>query len=168
MSSRSARHPENTSQPVSGFGFDEFEIGFLPVIRHLVTSIQKPESHGWQKAYKIAAERWGETFGLSVAYSLAKVSQTILEARSDYLCINDPLDLAARSHLTGHEAAFIGMIHHMRRDNTMAARMAIDVLTPKRMDPYVIRSALSFAHRFPIGNLTELQITPPAILRLVD
>ena len=46
---------------------DPFEAGMLPVLRHLLTSLQVPESQAWQHAFQIAAERWGASFGLGVA-----------------------------------------------------------------------------------------------------
>lgn len=131
---------------------DDFEAGLLPVLRHFLNSLEVPERQGWQHAYHTAAERWGESFGLAVAYTLFTVLRAVADVRPSRLACQDALCLETRSSLTADEAALLRMIHHMRRDQTASARQAVAAVTGGRMDPQVIRAGLAFARRFPCGG----------------
>jgi hypothetical protein len=131
---------------------DEFEEGLLPVLRHFMMSLAEPERQTWQFAYKIAAERWGETLGLPVANALFKLIQFTSKARRVKFNAIDPLAIEDRRFVTRDERAFLRMLHHMRRDETGRARDALADVTGCTMDPDVIRAGLSFADRFPAGE----------------
>ena len=131
---------------------DEFEQGLLPVLRHFMMSLAEPERQAWQFAYKIAAERWGETLGLPVANALFKLVQFTTKARRTPFNAIDPLVIEDRRFVTRDERAFLRMLHHMRRDETARARDAVADVTGCTMDPDVIRAGLSFADRFPAGQ----------------
>jgi hypothetical protein len=60
-------------RPLDELLLDPFERGLLAIIRHLMIDIRDPSSRGWTSAFAIAAERWGQERGLSVAFSLVAV-----------------------------------------------------------------------------------------------
>jgi len=138
--------------PLAQCGFDTFESGLLPVLRHFLTSFAHPERHGWQLAYTTASERWGDSIGLPAAHSLLGIVRAVLVARPEGLWFQDPLCLNTRESVTMDERAFLDMLRHMRRDATPQARTAVEALTEGRMDPGVIRAGLSFARRFPAAR----------------
>lgn len=148
----------SSAEPLEVFGFDALEIGLLPVFRHFMMCFEDPSTQSWQNGYLIASEKWGETFGLALAQSLLKVIKYLRLQRKDGFCFHDPLCLQARTRVTRGEAAFLSMLHHMRRDQTPEARDAVEDLTLGGLDPDIIRSGLAFAHRFPAGK----QVNPPA------
>ncbi|WP_054462318.1 hypothetical protein [Phaeobacter sp. 11ANDIMAR09] len=154
--------------PVTFCDLDEFETGLLPVLRHFMLSLTRPESQSWQFAYKIAAERWGETLGLPVAQSLFKLVQFTLKARRAGFDAIDPLALDERDFVTRDEQALLQMLHHMRRDDTPRAREAVANVTGCTMDPDVIRAGLSFADRFPAGPVARSQRGQRPELRVVS
>ncbi|WP_083100738.1 hypothetical protein [Pseudophaeobacter leonis] len=131
---------------------DEFEEGLLPVLRHFMMSLAEPERQSWQFAYKIAAERWGETLGLPVANALFKLIQFTSKARRVTFNAIDPLAIEDRGFVTRDERAFLRMLHHRGRDETGRARDAVADVSACTMDPDVIRAGLSFADRFPAGD----------------
>ncbi|ATG44629.1 hypothetical protein PhaeoP18_02701 [Phaeobacter piscinae] len=143
---------------LADLGLDAFEVALLPQLRHFNTCLQTPQSQAWQLAYRSASERWGETFGLAVAHALFKVVRCLYDLRGDHYLGHDALTLETRAMVTADEAAFLHMIHHMRRDDTPAARDAVAALTGGWMDPHVIRAALSFADRFPAGKAQSAEI----------
>lgn len=151
--------------PLSYCHLDEFEEGLLPVLRHFLYSHQRPEQQGWQFAYKIAAERWGETPGLSIAHALSKVVTYTLAARRIGFDSVDPFSLEERVQITRDEASLLLMLHYMRRDDTPKAREAVADVTQCSMDPDVIRAGLSFAHRFSCGLSGAARARPQ--LRLI-
>lgn len=138
--------------PIDNLSFDEFELGLLVVIRHLSKSYDAPEGQSWQHAYVIAVERWGEQLGLSVEYSLMKVIRAVCRCHPNGLRVQDPLCCEARTFVTEDEVALVGMLHHMRRDETADARNAVQALAFGRNDPAIIHAGLSFAHRFSLGK----------------
>ncbi|APG46006.1 hypothetical protein [Phaeobacter porticola] len=150
---------------------DAFEAALLSPLRHFTICLRRPESQAWQLAYCTASERWGDTFGLAVANALFKVIRCLHDLRAETYQGLDALDLETRNLVTADEAAFLRMLHHMRRDETAPARDAVADLTGGWMDPHVIRAALSFAHRFPAGKAKPqhgaLQSTPYHGLRVV-
>lgn len=131
---------------------DEFERGLLPVLRHIFRSLAKPEQQSWHLAYSLAAERWGETLGLSVAHALCKVIQAVERSRPNQFDTTDPLEIDLRQTLSQDEQALLLMLNFMRRDLTAQARAAVADVTGGRMDSGVIRAGLSFAARFPAGT----------------
>ncbi len=153
--------------PLAFCDLDAFEAGLLPVLRHFVLSLTRPESQSWQFAYKIAAERWGDSLGLPVAQSLFKLVQFILKARRVGFDAIDPLALEERDFVTRDEQALLQMLHHMRRDDTPRAREAVANVTGCTMDPDVIRAGLSFADRFPAGSVACRQRGQRPELRVV-
>ncbi|MFW8594145.1 hypothetical protein [Cribrihabitans neustonicus] len=138
------------SRPLADLGLDAFETALLPLLRHFAASPRAPGSQAWHLAYQTAAERWGESFGLPLAHALAA-----LVGRADALIggltCHDALEPATRQRVTADEAAFLRMLHHMRRDRTPAARQAVAELAQGRMDAGLIRCGLSLARRFPAG-----------------
>ncbi|MEK0164748.1 MULTISPECIES: hypothetical protein [Phaeobacter] len=143
-------------------GLDPFEVALLPQLRHFTTCLREPQSQAWQHACCSAAERWGESFGLGVAHALFKVVRCLHDLRGELYQGHDALTLSTRASVTADEAACLRMLHHMRRDNTPAARDAVADLTGGWMDPHVIRAALSFAHRFPAGKTDPAPRSQPA------
>ncbi|WP_293574725.1 hypothetical protein [Phaeobacter sp.] len=137
---------------VIDLGLDDFEAAILPVFRHFMMSLQNPASQSWQFAYKTAAERWGDTYGLGLAQSLFAVADRLHRLRGASYKGNDPLDLESRDLLSEDEAAVILMLHFMRRDKTAAAREALAEATGGRMDPDLIRAGLQFSHRHPAAQ----------------
>ncbi|WP_405117391.1 hypothetical protein L0Z64_03980 [Phaeobacter sp. BS23] len=143
---------------LADLGLDAFEAALLPQLRHFNTCLQTPQSQAWQLAYRSASERWGDIFGLAVAHALFKVVRCLYDLRGHHYVGHDALTLETRTVVTADEAAFLRMIHHMRRDDTPAARDAVADLTGGWMDPHVIRAALSFADRFPAGKAHPAEI----------
>ncbi|MFY0659291.1 MAG: hypothetical protein JXR15_02275 [Shimia sp.] len=132
-------------------GCDDFEIGLLPVLRHLCVSGQSADPKSWAHAFDIAAERYGEAIGLPAAHGLHKVVLALFACREGGPDIKDPLCPEAKRDITDDEVQFLSMVHHMRRDNSAAARSAVAFVTRGRMDPVLIRNGLTFANRFPSG-----------------
>ncbi|MEP2715080.1 hypothetical protein [Pseudophaeobacter sp.] len=130
-------------------------------------SLTRPERQAWQFAYKIAAERWGESLGLPVANALFKLVQFTTKARRIEFEALDPLQIEERAFVTRDEQAFLQMLHHMRRDETAKAREAVANVTGCTMDPDVIRAGLSFADRFPAGEMRPKTTPGRPTLRLV-
>ncbi|MEP4039159.1 hypothetical protein [Pseudophaeobacter sp.] len=153
--------------PLAFCDLDEFEEGLLPVLRHFLQSLAQPESQSWQFAFRVAAERWGESLGLPVAQSLFKLVQFTTKARRVGFDSIDPLSLEDREYVTRDEQAFLQMLHHMRRDETPRAREAVANVTGCTMDPDVIRAGLSFADRFPAGTARSKRASSRPILRVV-
>jgi hypothetical protein len=137
---------------LAAHGFDEFETGLLPVLRHFLMSYETPDSQAWQRAYMVAAERWGEAIGLPAAQALMKLLRAVMDCRDGQFAYIDPFDLELRGTVTPEEAALLRMLHHMRRDQTPGAREAVADVTGGQMDPHVIRAGLAFAHRFSAGH----------------
>ncbi|MEM6759026.1 MAG: hypothetical protein AAF601_06060 [Pseudomonadota bacterium] len=146
MSSRRA-----PADALSRFDCDRFERGVLIVARHFAAAFADPASFGWQKAYNVAADRWGDTLGLPVAHQMSKVMRAVVACRGDSLQISPPTGRETLGVVTDDEAMLIEMLHHMRRNNARAAREVASVLTHGTLDPEVIRAGLSFADRFAAG-----------------
>ncbi|MGR3761626.1 hypothetical protein ACUXV3_16080 [Roseobacteraceae bacterium NS-SX3] len=153
-----ATQPAAGGLPLAACGLDGFETALLPLLRHFMISLQQPGTQFWQHAFKIAAERWGSTFGLAAAQALFEVIRGVHGHRGAAFACHDPFRLETRQNLTADEAAFLQMIHSMRRDRTPAARVALAGVMAGRLDPDVIRAGLSFARRFPAGQGAQ----PPA------
>ena len=132
-------------------GCDDFEIGLLPVLRHLCVSAQSADPKSWSRAFDIAVERYGEAIGLPAAHGLHKIVLSVFACRAGGPEAKDPLDTETRRDITDDEVQMLSMLHHMRRDNSAAARSAVAFVTRGRMDPVLIRAGLSFANRFPAG-----------------
>ncbi|UWQ25244.1 hypothetical protein K3553_01915 [Leisingera aquaemixtae] len=137
---------------LAAHGFDAFETGLLAVLRQFLLSHETPDSQAWQRAYMVAAERWGEAIGLPAAQALMKLLRAVLDCRDGRFTFIDPFDLELRGTVTPDEAALLQMLHHMRRDQTPGAREAVAEVTGGKMDPHVIRAGLAFAHRFSAGQ----------------
>ena len=135
--------------------YDAFEMGLLPVIRHMLTTYRSPETQAWVRAQTVAVERWGETVGLALCQRMQGVIRMLWECRKSDLSFMDPLDLDQRALLSDDEEALMDMLHHMRRDQTPKARDAVERLTGGMMDPHLIREGLKLAARFPaVGEAT--------------
>ncbi|MCG7494161.1 hypothetical protein [Thalassobius sp. Cn5-15] len=144
-------------------GFDAFELGLLPVMRHLLTTFTQPESQAWIRAQTIAVERWGETVGLASCHRMQALLRCLHDCRDD-LSVIDPLDIDQRGRVTVDEETCLWMLHYMRRDNTPKARDAVDRLTHGRMDPHLVREGLKFAARFPAAGVqTAPRIEKPRL-----
>lgn len=157
----------SSMQLIDALVLDDFERGLLAVTRHLVMSTNEAATQAWQHAFALAVERWGEDRGLAIAYNLHKVIRAVIDCRDDGLNVSDPLCLEGRELLTEDEENLLGMLHHMRRDNTANARDAVDRLTNGRMDPYVIRAGLSLANRFPSGHERQRHSGTRPMLKVV-
>ncbi|WP_412563194.1 hypothetical protein [Thalassobius sp. MITS945101] len=139
-------------QRVETCGYDSFELGLLPVLRHLLTSFHSPESHAWFRAQTVSVERWGENVGLAVCFRLQALVRMLMEARGPTLLFIDPLDVEQRCFISADEETLLWMLHYMRRDRTPKARDAVEKLTRGQMDPHLIREGLKFAARFPAAG----------------
>lgn len=157
--------PQLAQAPLVAYGFDPFEEKLLAILRHLVTEALAPGQASWHRAFVIAGETWGEQQGLAVAHALWSVVRELIALRGAEFAFNDPLDIDMRGLVTVDESQLLAMLHHMRRDETAAARDAVEELTHGRMDPDLIRAALAFADRFPSGARQRLRGHPP--LRVV-
>lgn len=136
---------------VSEIDCDDFERDLLPVIRHLVMAKTGGRPGAWHIAYSLAVEKWGERIGFPVAHALARIVGALIDAPIGQRAFSDPLCTEARPWATPHEAAFLMMLHHMRRDNTPQARDCVESLTDGVLDPTLIRVSLTFARRFACG-----------------
>ncbi|MEM6563269.1 MAG: hypothetical protein AAF665_02415 [Pseudomonadota bacterium] len=142
---------------LTGFEFDDFELGVLAIARYFVLGFQEPGSHAWRYGYSIAAERWGETVGLSVAHGIQKIVRAAIEVRPANIKFRNPFCATSRLLATQDEMVFLKVVHYMRRDQTPQARHQVDVFTHGSMDPHFIRAGLSFAARFSSGSKPQQQ-----------
>lgn len=133
-------------------GYDAFELGLLPVLRHLLVNYQRPETQSWIRAQTIAVERWGETVGLAACHRMQGVIRCLWDVREGKIAFMDPLDLKQRGYVTEDEETCLWMLHYMRRDNTAKARDAVERLTHGLMDPHLVREGLKLAARFPAAG----------------
>lgn len=147
--------------------FDAFETGLLSIARHFQLSFDNPDTQSWQRAYAISVERWGEAVGLPVAHCLLKVLQALGRCRTDGMAFQDPLCPQSRNFASDDEYWLIQLLHHMRREETSGARVAVEKLTLGRMDPDVIRTGLYFGSRFSCGAPDKQKHRMPPNLRLV-
>ncbi|MEO1109369.1 MAG: hypothetical protein AAFX90_15755 [Pseudomonadota bacterium] len=160
--------PENKSiRPLVQFEFDDFERGLLPVMRHFIQSFAEPDTQSWQFAYSTAIERWGVDQGLTLAHLVYKIIKATLYSRPYGLAFNDPLCVESRNHFTSDELALMRMLHHMRRDETPAARDAAGLLSGGYPDAHVVQAGLTLANRFPTDGERREHIKRRPILRVV-
>ncbi|MFY2823533.1 hypothetical protein [Ruegeria sp. MALMAid1280] len=147
---------------------DDFETGLLSVIRHHLDALNCPESQAWHRAYTIATEQWGDAIGFPAAHLLARFLKYVMKLRGGSFDYADPFGEHRKDWLSSDEAALLLVLHHMRRDNTSAARKTVEQLTQGWMDPDVIRSGLTFANRFPAGQMRPLHKDERPKLRVVS
>ncbi|NVO56332.1 hypothetical protein HW561_11080 [Rhodobacteraceae bacterium B1Z28] len=147
--------------------FDDFERGLLPVMRHFILSFAEPETLAWQQAYSIAIERWGQDQGLNLAHLVFKIVKATLHCRPEGLAFNDPLCVDYRLEVTCDERALLKMVHHMRRDETPAARDAVGQITGGYPDAHLIQAGLTLANRFPTGSAPRNQPPRRPVLRVI-
>ena len=141
--------PSDDAMPLALLGLDAFETGLLAVMRHFLTAFTRPETQGWQTAFGLASERWGEVLGPQIAAGGLGLLQTLRRARRREFIYANPLCMGCREQVTGDEAQLMRMIQAMRRDRTDLARPEVLALTAGTMDPALIRSGLAFAARHP-------------------
>ena len=152
--------PDLSHQPLITLDTDAFEQQLLSPLRHLLTTWFAPQTQGWFRADIIATENLGPVAGPAAIRLLWPVVDALCNLRCGEVFFNDPLDMEQRTLVTRHEALVLHMIHHMRRDDTGAARDTVALLTDGCMDPDLIRAGLSFAHRFPLGVPAGAQERP--------
>ena len=153
-------------RPLSVLGADDFEKSLLIIARSLLHAHSEPETHAWQHAFTIAAERFGDVVGPSAAYFMSKYIAALLKCRPEGVSYQEPVEEGDRHLVSESEFQIIGVIHHMRRDRTNHARDAVADLTCGRMDPHFIRAGLELANRFPAG--TARACLKPPRLRVVQ
>lgn len=146
--------PSSDAVPLETLALDPFESGLLAVLRHFLTAYARPELQGWQTAFQLASERWGDARGPQIAMGLLPVLQALRRARRGDFDFANPLCVTCRAYVTGTEAAFLTMLHTMRRDRADQARPAVLSLTEGTMDPGLIQAALAFAARHPAAPST--------------
>ena len=168
MTAKTLTQHSDYMQVLTGYPFDAFETGLLTVARHHLDALRCPETQAWHLAYSIAAERWGDSIGLPASHLLARFIKFVVACRTDGFEHNDPFCEQSRSLVTEDEAALMYALHYMRRDDTPAAREAVEALTKGRLDPDVIRSGLTFANRFPAGKSPHVASQAVTKLRLVS
>jgi hypothetical protein len=147
--------------------FDGFERGLLPVMRHFILSFTEPESQAWHHAFSVATERWGRDQGLVLAHLVFKIIKATLHTRPLGLAFKDPLCVETRQELTCDEHALLRMLHYMRRDETPAARDALNDLTGGYPDAHLIHAGLTLASQFPTNGVGPGQPARRPILRVV-
>ncbi|WP_136636356.1 hypothetical protein [Pseudooceanicola onchidii] len=130
---------------------DKTERDLLPILRHFLIALARPETHAWHLAYATASEKWGATVGLAMAHGLAEYLRAAAACRPDGFKVHDPLDIMQRHILTVDEAMLLMVLHYTRRDRTDQARVALESATHGRRDPRMIRAALAFAARHGVG-----------------
>lgn len=143
--------PNRCVEVLETVGCDDFEIGLLPVLRHLCVSTESADPKSWARAFDIAVERFGETIGLPATHGLNKIVLALFACHAGGPEVKDPLCPKAKRDITDDEVQLLSMIHHMRRDNSAAARSAVAFVARGRLDPLLIRTGLTFANRFPAG-----------------
>lgn len=143
--------------PLAALGLDDFEAGLLPVLRHFLAALADPASQGWRLAYAIAAERWGPGDGPQIAHRLFGMIEAMQTCRPTRFRFANPLCAHCRGILTPDETAFLTLLHHMRRDRTDAARLALAEISGGVRDAGLIRAGLTFAARFPAAAGTAQQ-----------
>lgn len=154
---------KNGLVPVSDIKCDSFELGLLPIIRHFLMSLTGQRPDAWFLAYAIAAERLGERIGFPVAHGLAGITERSIELLDTHPPFKDPLSADNRSVATEYEAAFLEMMHHMRRDQTQQARAKAAIVMQNREDPGFIRACLAFARRHRVGDPAQPADVPPGL-----
>ncbi len=147
--------------------FDGFERGLLPVMRHFILSFTEPETQAWQHAFTVAIEHWGRNQGLVLAHLVFKIIKATLHTRPMGLAFNDPLCVETRQELTCDECALLRLLHHMRRDETPAARDALNELTGGYPDAHLIQAGLTLASQFPTNSVGPAQPARRPTLRVV-
>lgn len=141
--------PSADAVPVETLGLDEFETGLLAVLRHFLTAFARPETQGWQTAFAVSAQRWGEAKGPQIAMGLLSMLQSLRGSRRGDFDFANPLCTTCRAYATGTEADFLRMVQAMRRGRTDLARKAVLALSEGTMEPGLIQAALAFAARHP-------------------
>ncbi|MEL6100875.1 MAG: hypothetical protein AAFR68_06115 [Pseudomonadota bacterium] len=148
---------EGSHGTLATYGFDSFECGVLSVARYFLSSFDAPVQQGWQMAFGIAVERWGQEIGLPAAFAILKLVRSICDVRANFI-YQDPSCPLARARVSQDEVLMMRMLHHMRREETSDARNCVDALTCGLMDPHVIRAGLTVATRF--GGGTHIRQKP--------
>jgi hypothetical protein len=141
--------PRPNTVLVDTLALDDLELGVLSVLRHFLTSFAQPDTQAWTVAFTIATERWGVAEGPRLAQGVLAVLQALMNCRSTGLRFSNPMCEGCRLRATCDEAAFMTMLHCMRRDRTAEARAALAELTFGRMDSTLIQTGLALASRFP-------------------
>jgi hypothetical protein len=121
---------------------DPVSRSLLPVLRHLLQSLQCSGSDGWQTAYATAAEVWGEGRGLAIAFRSQRFLAALLRSRPGPLRHADALCPDARRTLTDDECILLALLAHMRDDEAAAARDMLAALTGGRIEASVVRTGL--------------------------
>jgi hypothetical protein len=122
---------------------DPVSRNLLPILRHLLCSLQAPDGVGWQTAYATAAEVWGEARGLAIAFRAQRFLSALLRSRPAPLDCADPLCPDGRLTLTGDECILLALLAHMRDDEPGAARDMLAALTGGRVEAGVVRAGLA-------------------------
>lgn len=148
--------------------FDEFEKGMLTVARHFLSTRDTPALQAWRYAYDIAVEQWGESLGFPASYRMQKVVAAVLSVREGDFVYLDPMTPESRYLITKDETHLLAMLHNMRRENTPAARDAVEELCGGFCDPHLVRAGLALAHRFSVGAKAAKPYSKLAQLRIVS
>lgn len=139
---------------------DPVSRGLLPVLRHFLSGLQQPGSTGWQTAFAIAVEVWGEGRGLAVAFRAQKFLAALLRSRPVPLRHADPLCPLARMTLTDDECLLLAFLLHMRDDETSRARDVLAALTGGRVEAAVVRTGLELCGVLDGGRAARSGVTP--------
>ena len=125
-------------------GCDAFEIGLLPVLRHLCVSSQAADPKSWSRAFDIAVERHGEAIGLPAAHGLNKVVLALFACREEGLDLQEyEIDHIVPRSVGGvdHPHNYAMVPRHLNRQwagNWHAAKRSA-------LGPATVRQALDFA-----------------------
>lgn len=145
----SGHQPLPGTLPVESLVADADETGLLAVARHLLITLESPESQSWHHAFSIATERWGVAAGPQIAMALFALLRILLRLRAVPFRHCDPLSPEDRRFVTAEEAVLIRMVRAMSRDLTHEARNHVAAITGGRMDPGLIRAGLALARAMP-------------------
>jgi len=121
---------------------DPVSRALLPVLRYLLCSLQQSGHLGWQTAFKVSTEVWGEARGLAIAFRAQTFLSALLNSRSVPLVHANPFCPEDRLTLTEDECVLLALLCHMRDDETRSARDILAALTGGRVEAAVVRTGL--------------------------
>lgn len=125
----------------------------LPVLRHILTTLDLPASQAWRLAFSSAVHTWGEARGLALAHRTQNFVIALAGSRSAAFDYSDPLDPIERDQLTGDEKGILALLTGLRREQEHIALDALEALTGGRVEASVLRAGVELAQMLdPMGG----------------
>ncbi|WP_460275738.1 hypothetical protein [Celeribacter sp. ULVN23_4] len=143
--------------PLGLIGCDAFEQALLPLMREVMETCRDPDHHTWNRAYHVAAERWGTRTGLPLAYGLAQIVQALTRVRGTQLEICDTADRVRADVVTRDERLLLLLLHQLRRNHIAAGQDFLLDLTDGEFDAELMELALAFGRRHSCGAAREVR-----------